>query len=132
MTSEDLGNERERRAFVLRSLTRVGPEKPVGYLPLNTLVNFAEVEPARVSAEAIARGIAAVQFGPDECCIQSGALYLYDPQALGRLLQAHADTLAATGMPTEPEPFIAQIAAVWIEADHPAYRIIAKAFGESL
>jgi hypothetical protein len=33
-------------------------------------------------------------------------------------------------MPTDAEGFIAHIAAVWIEPDHPAYPIVAKAFGE--
>ena len=60
---------------LLRSLSQVGPNKPIGYLPLYTLRDVARIPPERVAADAITRGLAAVQFGPDECCIKSGALY---------------------------------------------------------
>ncbi len=86
------------RQFLLRSLTRVGPEKPVGYLPLYTLTEFAEADPDRLAADALARGLAAAQFGPAECCIKSGALYIYDRAALDRLLKSNVDTLTAAGM----------------------------------
>ena len=118
------------RQFLLRSLTRVGPEKPVGYLPLYTLTEFAEADPDRFAADALARGLAVAQFGPAECCIKSGALYIYDRAALDRLLKSNVETLTAAGMPIDPDMFVAQIAAVWIEPDHPAYAIVAKAFGE--
>jgi hypothetical protein len=131
MTRDDIDDEERRRAFLLRSLTRVGPEKPVGYLPLYTLREIAGVVPATVSAEAVSRGLVAAQFGPGESCIKSGALYLYDRQTLSALLQAHADILVAAGIPTEPDAFVATIAAVWLEPEHPAYPIIAMAFGET-
>jgi hypothetical protein len=131
MTPEDLENEEFRRTFVLRSLTQVGPEKPIGYLPLYTLRDFAGVDPAIICAEATARGLAAAQFGPDDCCIDSGALYIYDRQALSLLLQAHSEILVEVGIPREPELFVALIAAVWLEPEHPVYQIIAKAFGET-
>lgn len=115
---------------LLLSLSRVGPNKPIGYLPLYTLRDVARVTPESVVADAIARGLAAAQFGPGECCIKSGALYVYDPAALSEILRARADTLAAQGMPSNPDRFVAYIAATWLEPSHPAYPIVAAAFDD--
>jgi hypothetical protein len=119
------------REFLLRSLSQVGPDKPIGYLPLYTLRDFAMVEPADVAADAATRGLASAQFGPEACCIKTGALYVYHRDALKDLLHAHATTLAAANMSVEPGQFVAQIAAVWLAPSHPVYPIIGKAFGDS-
>lgn len=123
-------SEPTKAASLLRSLNRVGPAKPVGYLPLNTVKDLVNVEV--VMANAAARGLAAAQFGPENCCIRSGALYVYDRQALRRLLRNHADLLAAANMPLDPDHFIARIAAVWLEPSHPVHSIIAQAFGDAI
>lgn len=117
---------------LLRSLGRVGPAKPVGYLPLYTIRNVAKVEVNEVIASAAARGLASAQFGPEECCIKSGALYVYDREALTRLLRDHTDLLAAAETPLDPDHFVTRIAAVWVEPDHPLYPIIAQAFGDAI
>ena len=118
-------------SMLLRSLTQVGPAKPVGYLPLDTIRNFAKLSVEAIVSAARTRGLVAVQFGADASCIKSGALYVYDHEALSGLLQAQASALAAAGLPVEPDPFIEHIAAVWYPEDHPAYRIIASAFGDA-
>lgn len=115
---QDLSGEAERQSL-LSSLTQVRPKKPVGYLPLYTLRDIAKADPGRIAVDARARGLAAAQFGPAECCIKSGALYM-----------GSVGTLTAAGTPTNPDMFVAYIAAVWIEPDHPAYPLVAKAFGE--
>jgi len=51
--------------MLLHSLTEVGPTKPVGYLPLDTIRNFVRQSPEAVAASANARGLMAVKFGPD-------------------------------------------------------------------
>jgi hypothetical protein len=101
----------------------------VGYLPLYTLKELLLRDPGDIASEAIALGLAAAQFGPDRCCIKSGALYVYHPRALAELLQARADVLAANGLPTDPSHFVALIASVWFEQDHPVYPIVVAAFG---
>jgi hypothetical protein len=108
----------------------VGPTKPVGYLPLYTVEQFVQLTPEAVAAAAIARGLAVAQFGPAACCIKSGALYVYDRKALADLLQESADAVAAAGLPSDPDRFVAHIAAVWFDMAHPAYSLIARAFGE--
>jgi hypothetical protein len=122
-------SETERNAL-LRSLTEVGPAKPVGYLPLYTIEEFVQLTPEAVAAAATARGLATAQFGPAACCIKSGALYVYDRKALANLLQESADTIAAASLPSDPDRFVAHIATVWFDMAHPAYALIARAFGE--
>lgn len=122
-------SEDERNAL-LRSLTEVGPSKPVGYLPLNTIENIAQLDPETVAAAARARGLATEQFAPSGCCIKSGALYIYHREALAALLRANADAVHAAGLPLDPGDFVARIASVWFEQNHPARLIIAIAFGE--
>jgi hypothetical protein len=46
-------------------------------------------------------------------------------------LQAQAEAVAAGGLPLDPERFIAHIATVWFDMDHPAYAIIRKAFADN-
>jgi hypothetical protein len=122
--------DEDKRKALLRSLTDVGPAKPIGYLPLYTITDFAQLSPEAIAADAKARGLAVAQFGPDMCCIKSGAFYVYDSKALASLLQAQADAVSNAGLPLDPDRFVAHIAAMWYAADHPAYPIIASAFGE--
>jgi hypothetical protein len=119
----DAPSENERRAL-LRSLMEVGPSKPVGYLPL-------QLTPEAVAAASAACGLATAQFGPDACCIKSGALYVYDREVLAALLEETADAVRAAGLPFDPDRFVVHIASVWFEKDHPSYPIIATAFGDS-
>jgi hypothetical protein len=121
--------DEDKRKTLLRSLTEVGSKKPVGYLPLHTIKDFVKLPPETIAADATARRLAAAQFGPDTCCIKSGALYVYDREALAGLLQAQADAVSDAGLPHNADSFVAHIAAVWYAEDHAAYPIIAKAFG---
>lgn len=123
-------NEEERSAL-LRSLTEVGSSKPVGYLPLYTIKKFMRTTPEALAAAAAARGLATVQFTPADSCIKSGALYVYHREALADLLRANAKAACAAGLPLAPDDFIARIAAVWFEKNHPAYPVIAAAFGDN-
>jgi hypothetical protein len=109
----------------------VGPSKPVGYLPLHTIKEFVQLTPEAAAAALAERGLATAQFGPAACCIKSGALYAYHREALAALLRANADTIRAIELSVDPDAFVASIATVWFEKDHPAYPIIAKAFGHS-
>jgi hypothetical protein len=124
-------NKDEQQAL-LRSLIDVGSSKPVGYLPLYTIQEFLHLTPRAVAAAAAARGLATAQFGPAACCIKSGALYVYHREELAALLQLSTETVCAAGLPLDPDNFVARIAAVWFEQGHPAYPIIAAAFGNGI
>ncbi|SEI14033.1 hypothetical protein SAMN05216228_102789 [Rhizobium tibeticum] len=118
------------RSAILRSLTLVGPSKPVGYLPINTIKRFLDTTPKALAAAAARRGLASAHFTTRNTGIQSGALYVYDCDALERLLDEQAEAVAAAGLPLNADMFVAHIAAVFYDTGHPAHRIIAAAFGE--
>ncbi len=129
MARQPAPDEAERERLLL-SLSQVGPNKTIGYLPLYTIRDFVQLSPETIAADAAARGLASEQFGPEKCCIKSGALYVYDREGLTQLLATYAGTLEADNLPLDPDRFVAHIAAVWFQPNHPAYAVIAAAFGE--
>ena len=115
---------------ILRSLTAVGHTKPVGYLPLNTVASVLGADPAELAAQARSRGLSAIALDPGQCCIKSGALYVYHRAALRQLLRRATNQVRSSGLSTKPDEFVRQIAAQWFEPDHPIQPIIRAAFGD--
>ncbi|MBY5809388.1 hypothetical protein [Rhizobium leguminosarum] len=120
----------EWRGTLLRSLTDVGPSKAVGYLPLYTIKRFLKTTPKALATSAASRGLAAARFTSRACRIKSGALYVYDRTTLTGLLQGQAEAVGPAGLPLNADAFVAHIAAVLYDEDHPAYGFIAAAFGQ--
>jgi hypothetical protein len=114
---------------ILDSVRRVGPDKPVGYLPLYTIRDVLGLQVDVLSTEAQAEGLSALRLDPEECCIESGVLYVFDGERLAALLASEAETLASRGWPAEPEGFVRALAAEWVEPDDPVLPIIRRAFG---
>ena len=115
---------------MLCDLTRVGPTKALGYLPLQTISRFLGLDVEAVIADAQSRGLAVLMLGPEECCIKSGALYVYDPIALDVVLRTSVLTLVLAGFPTPSEAFIRAIAYEWLDLDHPVMPVIKAAFAD--
>jgi hypothetical protein len=82
----------------LPDLLCVGPDKPLGYLPLSTVRGAGRnaLELMLELGERQGRAAVILPEGP-RCRIGSGALYACDLTALGALLDAHADLLRARG-----------------------------------
>ena len=120
----------DKHASVLCDLTRVGPTKALGYLPLQTISRFLGLDVEAVIADARSRGLAVLMLGPEECCIKSGALYVYDPVALNAVLHTSGSTLALVGFPTSPESFIRTIAHDWLDPDDPLMPVVKAAFAD--
>lgn len=121
----------EDRERLLCDLTQVGLSKPVGYLPLYTIRDLLKLAPEDIAADLNTRGLSTVQFSTATCCIKSGALYVYHKQALTDLLMENAGLLHTAGIPNSPDEFVARIAAVWFDQDHPAKRVVDRAFGDN-
>lgn len=114
----------------MADLERVGSRKPLGYLPRNTITELCGRSLAEVKAWASRAGLYCLDLGPDECFIGSGALYVWDDDALLGLLAANADLLIRTGWPTYSVEFIGKVARE--DASHPALEeLIGRAFGDS-
>ncbi|GAA0575212.1 hypothetical protein GCM10009416_12300 [Craurococcus roseus] len=122
-------DERER---VLGSLRRVGRDKGIGYLPLYTIRDVLSLDVADLAAEVESRALSALVLGPAECCIKSGALYVFDHQRLAALLAIYSETVASSGWPTEPDSFVRAIAAHWVGPEDSILPVIRKAFGETV
>lgn len=125
-----VANEQTRQ-LVFGSLAAVGNAKPVGYLPLATLEKHLAMDVTEVGDLFAKRGLKTRVFLANECCINSGALYVYDPSALQSVLNAASDVLARNKWPISAELFVDRVAKFWIEESDPVYAIIQRAFGVS-
>jgi hypothetical protein len=112
---------------ILASLAEVGPAKPIGYFR-----DVLKIDPRALTRDGEAKGLSAALFGPDQCCIKSGALYLFDRQSLAHLIQSSRPILSASRWPLDPDQFVARIAREWIEPAHPVTPVIKRAFGEEI
>jgi hypothetical protein len=77
------------------------------------------------------RGLKARVFLANECCINSGALYVYDPATLQSVLNAASDVLERNKWPISAELFVDRVAKFWVEENDPVYPVIQRVFGES-
>ena len=117
-------------SMILSSLTQVGPAKPIGYLPLYTIRDVLQMDPYALAQDAKARGLSSTLFGPNQCCIKSGALYVFDKHSLESLMRSSTAILVATGWPLDPDQFVARIAREWIDHAHSIAPVIKRAFGD--
>jgi hypothetical protein len=113
------------------SLWKVGPKKPLGYLPLSTIKGYCGESLSRVMLVLVGRGLDVRVFDPATCAVGSGALYVSDREALQRLLDEHLATLLLAAWPPWASEFVQRVAAEWIGgSQQPAlYTLIARAFG---
>ena len=116
---------------MLDSLLAIGPSRPLICFPISAIID-ANSAPEIVAASALALGLAAVKFPAETCCIQGGALYVYDRAALKAFLQVSAVAVSAAGLPLQPDAFVVRIATVRFPAEHLARPIIAAALGGAL
>jgi hypothetical protein len=109
----------------------VGAAKPLGYLPLDTIIR-AGCEPVTVAADLQSRGLKTRICSGHECSIESGALYVWDYDALRNLMDANRTVLEDAGWPFDADQFVERVIREHISRnDFPnLYLVIARAFGE--
>lgn len=122
--------------LVMDDLYGVGPNKPLGYLPVMTIYKHGEKPDAlaRLSQE---RGLSIFWLEPTDRdrmrrWDDMGSLYVYDDLALANLLQQNADVLARHGWPAMLADFVARVAAEHVDPKRQAdlFRLIAWAFND--
>ena len=119
------------RQRIFGSLAAVGSAKSVGYLPLATLEKHLAMDVTAVADSFEKRGLKTRVFLANECCINSGALYVYDPSGLQNVLNAESDVLERNKWPISAELFVDRVARFWIEENDPVYAVLQRAFGGS-
>ncbi|CAN7142644.1 hypothetical protein LJR090_000073 [Bosea sp. LjRoot90] len=120
-----------QRADILKSFTRVGPDKAIGYLPMSTVLKILQLTIPAVERDFASSDRVVLALSPNECCIDGGAVYVFDQRALAELLRNSGALLASLGWPAENEGFVRKIAAVWLTADHPLISLVREAFGDA-
>jgi hypothetical protein len=117
----------------LDDLLSVGPEKPLGYLPLITIRNECKVDVNKLTKFLELNGKKTALFKEDECRIGSGALFAYDQEKLQSLLTTNAEILKKYNWTTDANLFVKYIARVNAnyKTQSDLFNLIADAFGDS-
>jgi hypothetical protein len=76
----------------LHSHLTLGRSKPLSYLPIQTIENSLHMSVDHYVQMAESKGLASRVFSSAETCINSGAVYLYEPKELNRVLAANKKT----------------------------------------
>lgn len=120
----------EDKRQLLAGLVNPGSQKLISYLPMQTIVEFMQMEMVEIEDQAKSQNRAVISFDAEHCCIHSGAAYVYDQAGLDDLLRLNSDLLASMGWAQDAEAFVRRIAHEWLEAKHPMIPVIRLAFGD--
>jgi hypothetical protein len=120
----------EDAMLILKEHLKVGPDKPVSYLPLRTVEKVLGITASAYQAMIEEQGSRCVVFQQGETCIDSGAIYAYSEQDLESILRDNRDILVERGWPTAPADFVRRLASEWVAEDSPIKPIIRRVFGE--
>lgn len=98
---------------ILASLDRVGRDKAIGYLPLNTIVNILRLSIGDVRNRYEGSGLSVAEFGPHQTCINSGAVFVYDASMIEKLIPNFRKQLSAKRWGSDPHRIVAGLARSW-------------------
>jgi hypothetical protein len=115
-------------ASILNAHLRLGPHKPVSYLPIRTIESVLGLSVGEYRAMIEQAGFRCLVIPANESCIASGSVHAYSEFALADLLSAHAIALSEHGWPTSSGAFVRRIATEWLEDGHPVLPIVRIAF----
>lgn len=125
-------NEAEQEKIkLLNDLYQVGPQKPLGYLPIDTLIDICKVNPEHLEQELQNKGLKTLKLNEKESNVAyHGALFTYDENALQKLLNEHHDVLEQAGWPSDSESFVRNLRIRVSNDNTPLFNLIADAFGD--
>lgn len=123
--------KKERINRIMDDLRQVGPQKPLGYLPINTLIKICQISPESVEKELHKKGLKTLRLEEEEeeTNVVGGALYAYDENSLQELLTNHQELLTKEGWPVESESFIRNLV-VHAPQKTDLFNLIADAFND--
>ena len=126
--SENPFNDQSEGRY-LNNLLDIGPDKPLGYLPLFTLRDLCMVDPIEVAEYLRQRGLETREWDQSFCHVGSGALYAYDRRSLQILLDRNLKVLNEAGWPNQADDFVVQVATTCVEQPH-LFDLVADAFAD--
>lgn len=114
-------------ASTLADIVSVGPDKPMGYLPVIHLERCGwSVDDALALARD--RGLSARWFPPEECSSGS-SVYVWDPARLREFLVLNRAIVERAAWPSEPSRFVAMVANVTV-TDRALYEFVGVLFAD--
>ena len=114
---------------ILNAHRRLGPHKPVSYLPIRTIESVLGRSVGEYRMMIEQAGFSCLVTPANESCIASGSVHAYSEFALADILSAHATALSEHGWPSSSEAFVGRIATEWLEDGHPVLPVVRIAFG---
>jgi hypothetical protein len=130
----------EKKKFVVENqneiymsdLYRVGPEKPIGYLPLRLLEEISDRNEEELTTYLNERGVETVSIGgPGNPTWHGPAFYAFHRPSLQALLDSHKDILIKYNWPTEADEFIKHVSSHHAQPQE-LFDLVADAFGDKL
>lgn len=121
----------KNREYYLENLYLVGKKKPLGYLPLETIIKTGKSLDILIE-ELKAQGLQILLLNEEECTVYSGALYVFDESALQNLLNRNNKLLDDSGWPKIAKEFVLEVANkdVDFKINAELYDLIADAFAD--
>ncbi len=113
----------------MNDLYCVGPEKPMGYLPLNTLEKFSDKNEEELIAYLKTKNIETKSFGPEAPSWHGPSLYAFHRKSLQGLLDENNSILIANAWPTNVDEFVEKCNGHLVLEPGPLQDIIIQAFG---
>lgn len=114
---------------MIDDLEKVGPRKPLGYLPLQYFIDY-KIDIGRVKQYLQSKGLMLLELTEAECGVASGALFAYNYEALSKLLHENRKLLQGEGWPDTPEAFTRHLK-VKASQGTELYKVIALAYGRN-
>lgn len=116
---------------VLSDLTAVGPEKPVGYIPVNSLKSYYRVDVNRLIDLLEKAGInTAILTGEQHR--GAACLYAYDREALAAVLEEERAIVESYGWSIDPDDFVRRVEDSSVPLSDELFRVIARTFGDPI
>lgn len=129
ISSENLSPIEQDKHEAWQQLDTVGPDKPVGYLPIETIESYTGKNLEDVMVYLKNKGLEVKIFTGPEWPGFNGALYVYDKAVLQRLLDENRQILLEAYWPTSADDFVANLKKQE-KIGTPIFKIIANAFGD--
>jgi hypothetical protein len=127
----ELENARKKMATIIWSdLERVGHVKAIGYLPLYTIKTYFEKSLEELIVHFANKSLAYFVLEENEGSVKSGALYIYNPGLVEKIMQEHKLDIAAHCWPSNVHECVRKIASEWLNFDHPLLPFIRKLFDD--
>ena len=119
----------EKHKEVFEDLLNVGSQKPLGYLPIDTMEETIPGSTKRMIQFAKENNLSIHKVNSGYGTM--GALFLYDKNTLDSFLKKYETILKNDNIPTNSEDFVKYVDTTEVPENSKSFKIVGKAFGDS-